>query len=111
VYDPIVRGSPGEDLYGCFLKDYDAEQLVCRYLLEVPLPEIGGKDLVDVDEGSAEEDTRVGRGDDHVLIQRHGPRARAHRQTRLSSAMPSGIPQWSERTDDTVPDRPSTHVG
>ena len=22
VYDPIVRGEPGEDLYGCFLKDY-----------------------------------------------------------------------------------------
>lgn len=23
VYDPIVRGEAGEDLYGCFLKDYD----------------------------------------------------------------------------------------
>ncbi|MFF0410839.1 SDR family NAD(P)-dependent oxidoreductase [Kitasatospora sp. NPDC004745] len=23
VYDPIVRGEQGEDLYGCFLKDYD----------------------------------------------------------------------------------------
>ena len=22
VYDPIVRGEQGEDLYGCFLKDY-----------------------------------------------------------------------------------------
>ena len=22
VYDPIVRGEAGEDLYGCFLKDY-----------------------------------------------------------------------------------------
>jgi hypothetical protein len=22
VYDPIVRGELGEDLYGCFLKDY-----------------------------------------------------------------------------------------
>ena len=22
VYDPIVRGERGEDLYGCFLKDY-----------------------------------------------------------------------------------------
>ena len=24
VYDPIVRGEAGEDLYGCFLKDYDS---------------------------------------------------------------------------------------
>jgi NAD(P)-dependent dehydrogenase (short-subunit alcohol dehydrogenase family) len=24
VYDPIVRGEAGEDLYGCFLKDYEA---------------------------------------------------------------------------------------
>nr|WP_229898797.1 SDR family NAD(P)-dependent oxidoreductase [Streptomyces hiroshimensis] len=24
VYDPIVRGEQGEDLYGCFLKDYSA---------------------------------------------------------------------------------------
>ncbi len=23
VYDPIVRGEAGEDLYGCFLKDYE----------------------------------------------------------------------------------------
>jgi len=23
VYDPIVRGESGEDLYGCFLKDYE----------------------------------------------------------------------------------------
>ena len=23
VYDPIVRGEAGEDLHGCFLKDYD----------------------------------------------------------------------------------------
>ncbi|MGO1982946.1 MAG: oxidoreductase, partial [Brachybacterium alimentarium] len=22
VYDPIVRGEAGEDLYGCFVKDY-----------------------------------------------------------------------------------------
>jgi hypothetical protein len=22
VYDPIVRGEQGEDVYGCFLKDY-----------------------------------------------------------------------------------------
>ncbi len=22
VYDPIVRGEQGEDLFGCFLKDY-----------------------------------------------------------------------------------------
>jgi hypothetical protein len=22
VYDPIVRGESGEDLHGCFLKDY-----------------------------------------------------------------------------------------
>jgi hypothetical protein len=22
VYDPVVRGEAGEDLYGCFLKDY-----------------------------------------------------------------------------------------
>jgi hypothetical protein len=22
VYDPIVRGEHGEDIYGCFLKDY-----------------------------------------------------------------------------------------
>jgi NAD(P)-dependent dehydrogenase (short-subunit alcohol dehydrogenase family) len=22
VYDPVVRGERGEDLYGCFLKDY-----------------------------------------------------------------------------------------
>ncbi len=22
VYDPIVRGEAGEDLHGCFLKDY-----------------------------------------------------------------------------------------
>jgi hypothetical protein len=22
VYDPIVRGELGDDLYGCFLKDY-----------------------------------------------------------------------------------------
>ena len=26
VYDPIVRGEAGEDLYGCFLKDYDRAQ-------------------------------------------------------------------------------------
>ena len=23
VYDPIVRGEAGEDLYGCFVKDYE----------------------------------------------------------------------------------------
>ena len=23
VYDPIVRGEAGEDLHGCFLKDYE----------------------------------------------------------------------------------------
>jgi NAD(P)-dependent dehydrogenase (short-subunit alcohol dehydrogenase family) len=26
VYDPIVRGEAGEDLYGCFLKDYARSQ-------------------------------------------------------------------------------------
>ena len=26
VYDPIVRGEAGEDLYGCFLKDYKKSQ-------------------------------------------------------------------------------------
>ena len=30
VYDPIVRGEAGEDLYGCFLKDYAAGRLVGR---------------------------------------------------------------------------------
>ena len=30
VYDPIVRGEAGEDLYGCFLKDYAAGALVGR---------------------------------------------------------------------------------
>ena len=28
VYDPIVRGEAGEDLYGCFLKDYAPVRLV-----------------------------------------------------------------------------------
>ena len=28
VYDPIVRGEAGEDLYGCFLKDYEPGALV-----------------------------------------------------------------------------------
>ena len=28
VYDPIVRGEQGEDLYGCFLKDYAPSRLV-----------------------------------------------------------------------------------
>ena len=28
VYDPIVRGEAGEDLYGCFLKDYAPSRLV-----------------------------------------------------------------------------------
>ena len=23
VYDPIVRGEAGDDLYGCFVKDYE----------------------------------------------------------------------------------------
>ena len=30
VYDPIVRGEAGEDLYGCFLKDYEPVALVTR---------------------------------------------------------------------------------
>ena len=28
VYDPIVRGEAGEDLYGCFVKDYEPSPLV-----------------------------------------------------------------------------------
>ena len=30
VYDPIVRGEAGEDLYGCFVKDYEPSPLVTR---------------------------------------------------------------------------------
>ena len=30
VYDPIVRGEAGEDLHGCFLKDYEPQPLVTR---------------------------------------------------------------------------------
>ena len=32
---------------------------------EIPLPEIGRKDLVDIDAGTAEDDARVGRGDNN----------------------------------------------
>ena len=31
VYDPIVRGEAGEDLYGCFLKDYAPGALVTAF--------------------------------------------------------------------------------
>ena len=39
--------------------------------IEIPLPEIGCKNLVHIHVGTAQRDTRVGRGDDHILI-KHG---------------------------------------
>jgi hypothetical protein len=37
--------------------------------VEIPLPEIGREDLVDIDADTAQDDTRVGRGHDHRLIE------------------------------------------
>jgi len=39
--------------------------------LEVPLPEIGRENLVHIDVGTCHRDTRVGGGDDHILVE-HG---------------------------------------
>ena len=36
VYDPIVRGEAGEDLYGCFLKDYEPCAMVSQQDEESP---------------------------------------------------------------------------
>ena len=36
VYDPIVRGEAGDDLYGCFLKDYQPVALVAGARRSVP---------------------------------------------------------------------------
>ena len=64
-----------------------------RASIEVPLPEIGRKDLVHIHVGTAQRDTRVGRADDHSLI-KHRPGLALTARPRLRLPCPPVSCTW-----------------
>src|SRR3954466_5760347 len=73
---------------------------------QVPLPEVGCKDIVDIQADAADHDTRVGRGDDDGLIE-HGRRLALAVRPRLRLPGPR-VPRGGGAPDHAVGDRPRT---